>query len=145
MSGKGGAISAEHDQRVAEVQDAVVQSGLALLWKVRARRTLCRCMGAGAADLCGMVLGPGVFLAIEIKTGGGVKRADQRAWHSAVHGGGGIAITCETAAQAMALLRSELVPYADRQLLEHSASSCIHGSPACDECIAYDTVAANST
>jgi hypothetical protein len=65
-------------------------------------------LAPGAADLIGWVIPSGRFLSVEVKSPNGEPTVEQLDWASMVRNGGGIAIICCSAEEAVWLLDAEL-------------------------------------
>ncbi|HXG69941.1 MAG TPA: VRR-NUC domain-containing protein [Gemmatimonadaceae bacterium] len=94
------------------IHDAVALTGKALLW--RNNTGLARFGGArvrfglgiGGADLVGVLIGPGKFIAIEVKTPSGRMTTEQRCWRDAVVKAGGVYILARSVEEAVEGVRN---------------------------------------
>jgi hypothetical protein len=101
------------------IREAVVKLGLALLWrnnvgvasygpfsagKVRYG------LGIGSADLVGVMIGTGRFVAIEVKSPTGRQSTEQKLWGEAVRRAGGIYLLARTPEEAVAGLVDSVAP-----------------------------------
>lgn len=87
------------------VRDAVVRSGVALLWRnsvgYDAARRIRYGLGVGSADLIGVRRRDGAFVAIEVKAPRGRVDRHQRQWGDAVLSAGGIYLVARSAEEAL--------------------------------------------
>lgn len=87
------------------IRVAVNASGRAIVWRnntgVDVSRGVRYGLGNGSADLVGMLVPSGRFLALEVKTPIGTMSKDQLLWHDVVHKRGGFAACVRSAAEAL--------------------------------------------
>lgn len=90
------------------IRVAVNASGRAIVWRnntgVDVARGVRYGLGNGSADLVGMLVPSGRFLALEVKTPIGRLREDQRLWLDVVRKRGGVAACVRSVADAMAVI-----------------------------------------
>lgn len=101
-----------------EIQDQIrawlARDGRVILWRnntgFASKEKVRYGLAKGSADLIGLVIGTGQFLAIEVKTATGRVEEDQKAWLNLVNQSGGIAFVARSPAEALDLLSKALSP-----------------------------------
>lgn len=90
------------------IREAVTRTGRAALWRnntgFASTERVRYGLGNGSADLVGMLVPSGRFLALEIKTANGRLSADQRLWLEIVRRRGGFAACVHSIDEALAAL-----------------------------------------